>query len=126
MPYGDRSKWVVSMGEVLEVLGEHFIQRTRAEWLDAFESVGVTGGSAQTHAEIPAEPQAHANGYVTEMAHPTLGTITVVGSPYIFGGEVPGPPPPPPSVGADTDARLGEVGVATDEIARLRSEGVIA
>ena len=125
MPYGDRSKWVVTMGDVLEILGEHFLLRTRAEWLDAFERVGVTAGSAQTHAEILGEAQARTNGYVTEMAHPTLGAITVVGSPYVFGGEPAAPPPAPPPPGADTERRLQEVGVSADEIAALRAKGVL-
>ncbi len=125
MPYGDRSKWAVSMAEVLEILGEHFLLRTRAEWLEAFERVGVTGGSAQTHEEILGEPQARANGYMTEMAHPTLGPITVVGSPYVYGGEPATPPPPPPAPGADTERRLAELGVAAGEVAALRGEGVL-
>lgn len=126
MPYGDQSKWQVTMAEVLEILGEHFILRTRAEWLDAFERVGVTAGSAQTHAEILEEPQARANGYITEMAHPTMGAITVVGSPFVYGAEPAGAPPPPPPPGADTESRLQEVGVAAAEIAALREQGVLA
>ena len=125
MPYGDRAKWTVTMAHVLEVLGEHFIQRTRAEWLEAFERVGVTGGAAQTHAEILVEPQARENGYVTEMEHPTLGTITVVGSPYVFGADPASAPPPPPAPGADTERRLQEIGVAAEEIAELRGQGVL-
>lgn len=125
MPYGDRSKWVVTMGEVLEILGEHFIMRTRAEWLDAFERVGITGGSAQTHGEILGEAQSRANGYVTEMAHPELGPIAVVGSPYVFGGDPPPPPPPPPPPGADTERRLREAGTGVAEIAALREGGVL-
>jgi CoA:oxalate CoA-transferase len=126
MPYGDQAQWTVTMAHVLEVLGEHFLQRTRAEWLEAFERVGVTGGAAQTHAEILVEPQAHANGYITEMDHPTLGTITVVGSPFVHGAEPAGAPPPPPAPGADTERRLQEVGVAAAEIAALREQGVLS
>ena len=87
--------------------------------------MGVTAGSAQTHTEILGEAQARTNGYVTEMAHPTLGAITVVGSPYVFGGEPAAPPPPPPPPGADTGRRLQEVGVSADEIAALRAKGVL-
>ena len=125
MPYGDRAKWLVSMEQVLGILGEHFLSRTRAQWLDAFEQVGITGGSAQTHQEILGEPQARANGYVTEMAHPELGPITVVGSPYVFGGEPPLPPPPPPAPGTDTERRLREAGMSAGEVAGLRAGGVL-
>ena len=87
--------------------------------------MGITGGSAQTHGEILGEAQARANGYVTEMAHPDLGAITVVGSPYVFGGEPPPPPPPPRPPGADTERRLREAGTGTAEIAALREAGVL-
>lgn len=125
VPYGDASKWSVTMEEALAQLGERFTTRPRAHWVEEFAPRGIQGGPVQDYAEILADEQARANGYVTALAHPTRGELPVVGSPFAVVGEPAEPPPLPVEVGADTERALAALGLDGDAIAKLRAEGTI-
>ena len=59
------------------------------------------------------------------MDHAVEGRIPQIGFPVKF-SDTPGEMRrPPPVLGEHTDAVLGELGYATDEIARLRAEGTV-
>jgi crotonobetainyl-CoA:carnitine CoA-transferase CaiB-like acyl-CoA transferase len=106
-----------------ELIDEALMARTTGEWLAEF------AGS------VPAAPiydvtQALENPWVKGSARiesiPVDGAkpITLLTSP-VRGAGLPLAGRPAPALGADTDAVLAEAGFARDEIARLRSAGVI-
>jgi crotonobetainyl-CoA:carnitine CoA-transferase CaiB-like acyl-CoA transferase len=125
VPYGDATKWTITMEEALAQLGERFKTRPRAHWVEEFAPRGIQGGPVQDYSEIFADEQARANGYVTALAHPTRGELSVVGSPFAVVGEPAEPPPLPVEAGADTERALGELGLDGDAVARLRAEGAV-
>ncbi|MCY4639197.1 MAG: CoA transferase [Chloroflexi bacterium] len=101
-----------------------FAARSVEEWLRALRARDVPAGRVQSFAEVLADPQARANGYVGRTRHPDFGEIDVAGLPILFERD-PVSPPPPPRPGADTDALLAEVGYSDDGIGQLRDDGVI-
>ncbi len=105
-------------------LAELLASRPAEHWLAALREREVPAGRVQSFAEVLADPQARANGYIGRTAHPDFGEIDVAGLPILFERE-PVAPPPPARPGADTEAYLQEVGYGSDEIERLQDDGVI-
>jgi crotonobetainyl-CoA:carnitine CoA-transferase CaiB-like acyl-CoA transferase len=60
-----------------------------------------------------------------EQEHPAWGVIRQVGIPFRLSETPASIRTPPPSLGEDTDAILGELGYAADEIAEFRARGVV-
>ena len=64
-----------------------FRTKPRAEWVRILDEKG--GGLAYSPVlrpvDLATDQQALANGYITEIDHPSLGTIKMVGNPVRFG-----------------------------------------
>ncbi|GGM76139.1 CaiB/BaiF CoA transferase family protein [Dactylosporangium sucinum] len=103
-----------------------FKGRTTAEWLDALEKAGVPCAPVNTLKQAFADEQLLANGMIQSLEHPTLGTVTQLGSPYRMGGRQPELRRHPPRLGEHTDAVLSELlGLGPDELEQLHRDGVI-
>ena len=74
----------------------------------------------QDYRDILENEQALANGYITEMQHPELGAIRVVGNPVRLSETPLDPTGPPPELGQHSEEILLEAGFSWEEIARLR------
>lgn len=112
--------------EIIATFGERLRTRPASAWLEEIAQRDILGVRVQNDDHIAADPQARENGYVVEMEHPQRGTVSVAGSPFMFGRQPPSPPPPPPAPGADADALLSELGYTPGAIAALRADGVVA
>ena len=77
------------------------------------------------HADLVEYEQAWANGYLASVDHPTLGKVTVHGTPWRFSATPAEVPAAAPELGADTDAILAAAGYNPDEIAAFRAAEVI-
>jgi crotonobetainyl-CoA:carnitine CoA-transferase CaiB-like acyl-CoA transferase len=112
--------------ELDAAVGGWIATRTRAEVLEAFERADAAVAPIYTAEDIVNDPHLRELGTVAYVDDPDLGEIAMQGplfrmsaatSPVRFTGRAPG---------ADTEEVLAELGYSTDEIAALRSEGVIA
>jgi crotonobetainyl-CoA:carnitine CoA-transferase CaiB-like acyl-CoA transferase len=99
--------------------------RSRDEVLAAFEAAEAAAAAVYDAADILADPHLRETGAIATVPDAELGPIVMTG-PISRLSETPasirfagGPH------GADTDAVLAELGVAGDELARLRADGVI-
>ena len=64
---------------------------------------------------------------VQEVEHPTCGPIKLVNTPVKYSASKPGIRRAPPTLGQDTnEVLLSTLGMSEDEVAELRSEGVVA
>ncbi len=100
--------------------------RTAEEWIKRFEAAGVPAGRIKTVSEVCESDQLKARGMIVPLAHPTAGTVTVMGVPIRLGATPGAASAPPPLLGQHTEAILGRLlGIKRAAVARLRASGVV-
>jgi len=124
--FATNGKRVENRAELTRLLGEHFRQRTKKEWVDLLEAAGVPNGPINDIAQVFAEPQVIARGVRIEVTHPAAGKLPMVASPMRFSDSTLEHKTPPPLLGQHTEEVLtGLLGKDASEIARLRECGAI-
>lgn len=100
--------------------------RSCAEIAAVLEAAGVPFGKVSSVAEVVESPQTAAREMMVEVEHPTVGTLRLPGIPIKMDRSPGQIRKAPPLVGEDNDYVYGEMlGLRADEIAELRSDGVI-
>jgi crotonobetainyl-CoA:carnitine CoA-transferase CaiB-like acyl-CoA transferase len=118
-----------------EALGDHNddavaeLERTFAAMtLDqARTALGTQSGQwdvMQNVLELPADPQAVANGFVQTVEYDDSVTLPLISSPAQF-DRIPNPLGRAPEFGADTDAVLAELGLDADEVMQAKIDGAV-
>jgi crotonobetainyl-CoA:carnitine CoA-transferase CaiB-like acyl-CoA transferase len=108
-------------GAVASWIGE----RTRDEVLEAFDAAGAAAGPVYDAQDVLSDPHFEARGTIASVDDPDVGVLRLPGVLARL-GETPG------EIrwagrehGADTTDVLGELGVAAEELERLRARGVV-
>lgn len=100
--------------------------RTRADWVEALKAAGVPCGAVRDLDEVFADPQIAARDMVATVDHAALGPQRVVGTPIKFTETPSAIRTAPPTLGQHTEQVLaGDLDIPPQEIAALRTEGVI-
>lgn len=126
--YKDAASRRENFRELLDIIEGIFKKKTRAEWMKILDEKG--GGLAYSPVlrptDLAQDPQAVENGYITEINHPTLGPVKMVGNPVSFSGTPVTVDGFAPCFGQNTEEVLLEVcGYDWDRIQQLRDEEVI-
>jgi crotonobetainyl-CoA:carnitine CoA-transferase CaiB-like acyl-CoA transferase len=126
--YVDAAKRREHFRELLDIVEAVFKTRPRAEWMRILDEKG--GGLAYSPVLRPTDlandQQALLNGYITEIDHPSLGKIKMVGNPVRFGGTPVKVDGYAPEFGQHTEEVLLDVlGYTWEQIQALRDEEVI-
>ncbi|MCC6249871.1 MAG: CoA transferase [Rubrivivax sp.] len=112
---------------VLQPMVEEALRtRDRAEWLERLAAAGVPAGPINNIPEALNEPQVRHRDMVRRYEHPAAGAVSLVMSPFRFGGRGANSERPPPMLGEHTDQVLAEFGVSATEAADLRGRGIVA
>ena len=104
------------------ILEDIFATRDLGEWRPILEKAGVTFGAVCTVDEAAEDRQAIGIGALVPFAD---GANLTVSSPFHLDGETKVAPARAPTVGQHSEAVLRDAGYAADEIARLKSLGVL-
>ncbi|MFC1534021.1 CaiB/BaiF CoA transferase family protein [Thermodesulfobacteriota bacterium] len=125
--FKDWQSMIKNNEELIRVLDDIFITRTRAEWDASFREAGVVWFCCVNElGDLPGDPQVLANNYVWDVDHPEYGKIKMPGHPVTFTKTPATIRSFAPELGQHTDEVLADIlGHSRDELAKLRKEGVI-
>ena len=103
-----------------------FATKTAADWEAILDRAGVPAARIRTIQEVLEEGQPEARGLLSQVKPVEGGpAVHVPTAGFKLGGEVMSAERPPRPVGADTEAILETLGYMADEIATLRTDGVV-
>jgi crotonobetainyl-CoA:carnitine CoA-transferase CaiB-like acyl-CoA transferase len=112
--------------QLLKTLDEVFKTKTREEWMRILEKSGIAFSPILELTELSSDPQILENDYITEINHPVLGHVKVVGIPVEFSGTPVHVTGHAPSFGEHTEEILQNVcGYSWEEIEKLKDEKII-
>ena len=102
------------------------LPRTPAEVTDILQAAGVAAMPCPTNRDLLADRHLRFRDSFSDIQHPELGPITVMGAPWKLSDTPVQPPAPSPSVGQHTGWVLGDLlGQRPAEIARLTEANVL-
>jgi formyl-CoA transferase len=126
-----RPEWRTQKGRSADraALNAAIAEVTRArpaqEWIETLTAAGIPCGPINNIEQVFTDPQVKHVGIVRPVTHPRLGEQRLVASPLTMSGVAREIRSAAPDIAADTDAVLGELGYAAEDIAALRERGVI-
>ena len=121
--YRDGPRRVVHRAELDEVIGEWCARHTLAHIRKAADDAGIGNARYNTTTDVVAHPHLAARGRWREVSSP-VGPVRTLLAPPVLGGYDPvlGPIP---ALGEHTDTVLRGLGLAEEDLARLRATGAI-
>jgi crotonobetainyl-CoA:carnitine CoA-transferase CaiB-like acyl-CoA transferase len=112
--------------ELVGILEEAFRGRSVEHWVSRLREHDILAAPVRSYTDIAADPDTRADGYIRMLDHPDKGPIEVSGPFLNFSETPPSIRSAAPRLGQHTNEVLAELGLAAEEIERLRAEGVIA
>ena len=116
---------VAHRAELVPLLAEVFVTRTRDEWLAALDAAGVPNGPINTVDQAFADPQIVARGMRLDLPDAQGTPVPQVACPIQLSGTPVVYHAAPPALGQHTEAVLMTLGKSAEEIAQLRQNGVV-
>ena len=112
----------------LEMLIEEItVTRSTQEWLEHLEGCGMPYAAINDVMDTINHPQVQARDMITTVEHEDCGRIKLVSPPVKYSASKTGIRSAPPTLGQHTDQVLMDIiGMSSDEISRLRTEGVVS
>lgn len=110
---------------LIPLLAQILLTRTTGEWIGALNEAGVPAGPIQTVDQALADPQVVARGMITEMQHPTAGTVKAVNCPIRLSRTPVSTTSAPPLLGQHTDEILTGLGLDAERIRQLHEAGTV-
>jgi formyl-CoA transferase/CoA:oxalate CoA-transferase len=110
--------------ELLEKLQAVFLTKSYEEWETILLAKGIPMGAINDIAQVVEHPQVKARGSLTEVEHPRLGKVRLVGPAARLSETPPAVRTASPLLGQHTDEVMQEVlGLSAERVAQLRAAG---
>ncbi len=122
--FKDEKAKMANADALIEELQDMFATKTLAEWNDILFSMEGVWAPLLNPIEVITDEQALTNGFVTEVSADDGGYLAA-SSPGQFDERPIGPLSASPGYGEHTDEVMSELGLGADEIAQLRTQGVL-
>ncbi len=106
-------------------IGEKTKLRSANEWIERMNAIGVPCGPILTMDQTFENEQVKHLQMAAPLNHPELGDIRVVGQAICFSRSSAGEYKHAPAHGEHNKAVYGELGLTSEEVSRLRADGVI-
>jgi crotonobetainyl-CoA:carnitine CoA-transferase CaiB-like acyl-CoA transferase len=123
--YRDGSSRYRHMAELVDAIDGILAGRSRDEWGEVFDRVGLVWGPVLTLDEVASDRQSEAIGMFPVIEHATRGSYRSVRIPMRFHSADVRPRGPAPAIGEHTQQVLRDAGYTPEDIDRLLEEGAI-
>jgi formyl-CoA transferase/CoA:oxalate CoA-transferase len=124
--FADAAARMVNQDALYEIVDDIMLPRTRAEWVERFNTEGVPHASVRSIPEMTEHPVLHEREMFVEVEHPVAGPLWVLGRAIKFPQRQAAPLGPAPLHGQHTREVLMRIAGATrEEVLELEREGVL-
>jgi len=103
-----------------------FRTRTRRQWIELLQGEHMCLGGVHSLNEVATDPQVTARQMVWEGDHPTAGAHNVIAAPVKLSDTPATMRSPAPQFGEHTREVLAELGYSSEDIQRLRADGIVS
>jgi len=123
--FATNSARMANLDTLTDAMNEVLAERTKAEWIEAFDAAGVPVGPVHSIGEALEHPQTRARDMVVNLAHPRAGATRALGCPIHFSATPTRITRPAPMLGEHTHEVLREYGYDDKTIDALAADGAI-
>ncbi|MDO8755699.1 MAG: CoA transferase [Anaerolineales bacterium] len=118
--FSTNSARVENRDELIALFEPVFATRSASEWLDSLEKAEIPCGPINNLEQVFSMSLVKEREMLVKMEHPTIGELTLVGSPLKMSATPVEYRLPPPLMGEHTQEVLRELGYSSDQISRLQ------
>jgi formyl-CoA transferase len=111
--------------ELIKIIEEIFLSRTFDEWLEHLSRYKLVWSPVSTPLEVTLDPQAIANEFFGEMELPEKVKIKVLNNPIKLSQTPAGIQSRAPELGEHTSELLTEVGYDSEQIRKMKEDGIV-
>ena len=116
---------VINRDTIEGLIGEIMVSRPKAEWISVLRAAGIPCGPVRSVEEALSDPLAVAREVVTEIDHPTIGTMSTLCLSLQLNDTPAEIRRPPPLLGAPNEEILVGLGYDEADLKTMRESGVI-
>ena len=116
---------IKNLDKLIAICEELLIRRTKKEWKEHLDTVGIPNGPINTVAEMFEDPQIREREMVVKIDHPIIDELQLTGSPLKLSKTPVSMRQHPPLYGEHTESLLEGLGYNPDDIKRFKQNKII-